>query len=75
MNYPYILANAKEFVKFLKDLNPSPAKISIYGYWGNSNEFTQLPAGYEKLCMCGVLIEKGIVTSTTELYTDIPFDL
>lgn len=75
LNYPYILANAKEFVQFLKDLNPSPAKISIYGYWGNANEFTQLPAGYEKLCMCGVLIEKGIVTSTTELYTDIPFDL
>jgi SAM-dependent methyltransferase len=75
LNYPYVVVNAKEFVRFLKDLTPSPAKISIYGYWGKANEFTQLPAGYDKLCMCGVLIEKGTSTSNTELYTDIPFEL
>jgi SAM-dependent methyltransferase len=75
LNYPYILANAKEFVQFLKSLSPSPKKISIYGYWGKANEFTQLPPGYEQLCMCGVLIEKGIGTNITELHFDIPFEL
>jgi hypothetical protein len=75
LNYPYILSNAKEFVQFLKNLTPSPHKINIYGYWGKANEFTQLPSGYEKLCMCGVLIEKGIGNTITELHTDIPFEL
>jgi ubiquinone/menaquinone biosynthesis C-methylase UbiE len=75
MNYPYVVANAKEFLQFLKNLTPSPAKISMYGYWGKANEYTQLPEGYEKLCMCGILIEKGTGSSNTLLFSDIPFAL
>jgi ubiquinone/menaquinone biosynthesis C-methylase UbiE len=75
LQYSYVLANAKAFVSFLKELTPAPAKISIYGYWGKANEYTHLPQGYERLCMCGVLIEKGEGDASPVITTDIPFEI
>jgi ubiquinone/menaquinone biosynthesis C-methylase UbiE len=54
--YPYNVVNSSAFFSFLRSLEP--ARVQIFGYWGKANEFTHLPVGYEKLCMCGVLVEK-----------------
>ena len=72
--YAYNIANATEFLTFLKGLNPRPAKISIYGYWGSANEFTHLPQGYEKLCMCGIFLEKDIESTQTTIGIEVPFE-
>ena len=43
---------------FLKKLGNN-LKIYIYGYAGSSNKFVEIPAIYNPIFMCGVLIEKN----------------
>lgn len=71
--YPYTVTNVSDFVSFIKSLNSERARI--FGYWGKANEFTKLPPGYEKLCMCGVLLEKSLSENSGETVfeTDLPF--
>ena len=72
--YPYNVANAQNFISFIRSLGPT--RTQIFGYWGNANEFTHLPAGYEELCMCGVLLEKGQGDSAETVFDiNLPFTI
>lgn len=57
--YNYVVCNYHECMNFLRRLEPRPARIQIYGYWGTPNKNAFLPREYEKICMAGVLLEKG----------------
>ena len=56
--YPYVIDNLYEFIEFLMSLDPQPHRVWIYGYEGTPNIDTTVPQEYEKILMCGVLIEK-----------------
>lgn len=77
LKYPYVVANAKEFIALLQQLTPTPATIRIYGYWGKANQYTRLPTGYESICMCGVFVSKPAagMQGAAILELDLPFDL
>jgi hypothetical protein len=57
MHYPYVVANAAEFVSWIAAL-PDLGSVKAYGYWGSANRETTLPQGYSDICMTCVLLEK-----------------
>lgn len=57
--YSYVVCNYGDLMSFLRRLEPHPARIKLYGYWGTPNQKACLPPAYEKICMTGVLLEKG----------------
>jgi SAM-dependent methyltransferase len=76
IKYPYIVVNIDNFITFLKSLSHNGISVYIYGYWGEANEYANLPEGYKRICMSSVLIRKtGTNGSEFKIHPDMPFDM
>ena len=73
--YPYVVVSWNDFNNWLSTLSEAPTEVNIYGYWGEANKDTNLPAGYEKICMACVLIKKPPVKEVGKQKTKIQIDL
>ena len=75
MRYPYVVANAIDLFDWVAVL-PDVAEIRAYGYWGSANGETTLPAGYERICMACLLLQKkpagDLSSSPPEVTLDLP---
>jgi len=53
----YVVFNLKEATELFKDLNPSPACIGAYGYWGKPSPTAVTP--FDKLVFAVFYVKKG----------------
>lgn len=73
MRYPYVVVNFDEFMDFVGTLDPKPAAVNYYGYYGSPNKDVSLPMEYKNICMTGVLLQKDFTETFKRPIVKFPF--